>query len=853
MKNQINKYNRPSSTGENNISEADTRVKIIDPQLRISGWDESDIRREFYFKKGKAIIEGNKATRGEKKYADYLIYYKGAFPIAEIEAKKRYKRWSDGISNTKEKAKILDVLFAYSTNGEKFEEFDYSTNRQTTFNKFPTPEELFDRWQKATKQKFLDFSNIPPDKNPFLIPLYYDPQKEARYYQLLATNKVIEAVMRGSKKILLTLSTGTGKTYVASQIIWKLWKSERIKKVLYLTDRAEVLRDQAYKEFKVFGDARDKIMEGKTPKVRDIYFATYQTLFSGDESHRLYQEYPSDYFDMILIDECHRSGWNRWFEILQYFKDAIHFGMTATPKRTDNIDTYKYFGEPVYKYDIEQGIDDGYLANYQVQRIYTNIDENGINIKEAELKGAEIFIPEETPEAIIREIYNTPEFERDITIPERTKVICQKICDLLERYGPMDKTIIYCVTTDHADDVKKFIQTHFAHLGYSNYAVRIVAEDEVDKKELGSFQDSEKQLPVVATTVDLLTTGADIPSARNIVFLRTVSSVVLFNQIIGRGTRIDEVTNKLFFRIIDFTGATRLLPQLLKERPPVSFPEGPFDYFYKAQVFDAETGQSIPDVRVVLTIEAHKNIIKKTDNEGFVFFENLPHNQVSISYEKAGYNKKDSKVQPTADFNKVETVTLSKEKGKRTPIRIEGIDVYISTEEEFLVDAGGRKLNKAEYKKYSQDGIKQRIINLDDLRKIWLEDEKRDDFLRDLVILGISPQVLSSVILERSDIDGFDVIGHIAFDAPIISRDERARALIELKQKFINSFPTEAREIIFDLIEQYKIGGVDDLKPEVFNIWRFARKYGGLKNIIQRLRTKDLQPVFNQIKGEIYG
>jgi len=835
------------------MSETDTRVKIIDPVLRTSGWDESDIKREFYFKKGKAIIEGNRATRGEKKFADYLIYYKGAFPIAEIEAKKRFKRWSDGISDAKEKAKILNVLFAYSTNGDKFEEFDYSTNRQKTLEKFPTPDALYERWQSYTKQKWVDFTSIPKDKNPFLIPLYYDPQKEARYYQLQSVNKVIEAVMKGSEKILLTLATGTGKTYVASQIVWKLWKSEHLKKILYLTDRAEVLRDQAYKEWKIFADARDKIIEGKTPTVRDIYFATYQTLFSGDESHRLYQNYDPDFFDMVIIDECHRSGWNRWFEILQYFKKAVHFGMTATPKRTDNIDTYHYFGDPVYKYDIEQGIDDGYLANYQVQRIYTNIVKDGLNIKEAELKGAEIFVPEDDPDVVLKDIYLVPEFERTITIPEHTELICKKICELLERYGVMDKTIIYCVNIDHAGDVKKYIQNHFAHLGYSNYAVRIVAEDKVDKKELENIRDSEKQLPVVATTVDLLTTGADMPPIRNIIFFKTVSSVVLFNQIIGRGTRIDEASGKLFFRIIDFTGATRLFPQLLKEKEPRPKPEGPFDSFYKAQVFDAEDGQPIQDVRVVLTIQAHMNIIHKTDKNGFVFFDNLPHSQVHISFEKTGYNKKESKVQPIADFNQIETITLSKEKGKRTPIRIQGIDVYIATEEEFLVDAGGRKLNTAEYREYSQEGIKKRVISLEDLKKIWLDDEKRGDFINDLISSGISPQVLSSVVLERSDIDGFDVIGHIAFDAPIISRDERARALLELKQKFINSFPTSAREIIFDLIEQYKIGGIDDLKPEVFNMWQFLRKYGGLKNIIQRLKTKDLQPVFNQIKGEIYG
>jgi len=835
-----------------NESEADTRVKIIDPQLRKSGWKEEDIKREFCIKKGKIIIEGDEAKREERRFADYLLFYKQSFPIAVVEAKRYFKHHADGISEAKEKAKILGVYFAYSTNGRKFEEFDFSTNTQTTLEKFPSPEELFERWQKITNQKFVDIPSLPKDKNPFLIPLYEDPQKELRYYQLIAINKVIEAVLKGQKRILLTLATGTGKTYVASQIVWKLWKSKQIKKVLYLTDRTEVLRDQAYDMFKAFGSARAKIIQGKTPKVQDIYFATYQTLYSIHNGKRLYKAYPSDFFDMVIIDECHRSGWNRWYEILEYFKDAIHFGMTATPKRSDNIDTYAYFGKPVYEYNIEQGIEDGYLANYLVQRIFTNLDKKGVSLKEAELQGAEIYIPEENPETIIKEVYKAPEFERKIVLPDRTKVICQKICELLERYGPMDKTIIYCVNVDHAQEVKKYIQNHFAHLGYSNYAVRIVAEDEEDKKELENFRDSEKLFPVVATTVDLLTTGVDIPPVKNIIFLKTISSIVLFNQIIGRGSRIDEASGKLFFRIIDFTGATKLLPELKGKKPPSLPPKGPFDYFYKAKIFDAETGKPLEKVRAVLILAPHRTIVKLSDNEGLIFFDKLPRSKVKLLLEKSGYNKREIKIQPTPDFNKIETLTLTKAKKGKKPIKIEGIDVYIETEEEILIEAGGKKLTKAEYKEYSRKGIRKRVISLEDLKSIWIDDKKRQEFLQDLLKIGISPQIISSVLLKRSDVDGFDVLSYVAFDVPIISRDERARALIEMKQQFLNSFPPEGREVILDLIEQYRIGGIEELKPEVFKIWRFAQKYGKIENILKRLKTKNLQSIFKQLKAKIY-
>ncbi len=835
------------------ISEEDTKVKIINQLLYQSGWQEEDIKREFYINKGKIIIEGNAGKRGEKRFVDYLLYYKRAFPIAVVEAKSYFTNHADGISQAKEYAQILGVYFAYSTNGRKIEEFDFSTNRQTTLDKFPSPEELYERWQNITREKYIDISRIPKEKNPFLVPLYYDPTKESRYYQLIAINKVIEAVLNRKRRILLTLATGTGKTYVASQIVWKLWKSGWVKKVLYLTDRAEVLRDQAYNMFGAFKDARTKIMEGEVPKERDIYFATYQTLYTIYNNKRLYQEYEPNFFNMVIIDECHRSGWNRWYEILEYFKNAIHFGMTATPKREDNIDNYRYFGEPVYEYNIEQGIEDGYLANYLVQRIFTNIDKNGLNLKEAQLKGAEVYIPKEAEDIKIKEIYETPQFEREITVPERTKVICEKICELLERYGNMDKTIIYCVDCQHAEEVKKEIQNHFFYLGYSNYAVRIVSEDDEGIAQLINFKDSEKQIPVVATTVDLLTTGVDIPSVKNIIFLRSISSVVLFNQIIGRGSRIDDSSNKLFFRIIDFTGATRLFDELIRPREiPIIELEGPFDYFYKAQIFDAETGKCLPEVRVTLILRPHEMIIKNSDNNGVIFFEKLPRNELKLILEKSGYNKKEIKIKPTSEFKRVETITLSKEKEFKAKIEVKNILVYIETEEEILIEAGGKKLTKAEYKEYSREKILEKKVTLDDLKNIWIDDQKRIKFLDELLKMGISPEIISSVVLKRSDIDGFDVLAHIAFDVPIITRDERAQALLEFKREFINSFGKEGREIILDLIEQYRIGGIEELKPEVFTIYKFEKKYGGIRNIIEKLKSKELQQIFNEIKEGIY-
>jgi type I restriction enzyme, R subunit len=838
-------------TSDKDLSEDDTRVKLFDPKLKSAGWIEDNIRRNFYITKGKVIIEGDITKRGKEKFADYVLFHNQSFPIAVIEAKRIFKHPADGISQAKEYAEYLNLPFAYSTNGHGIEEFDFSTNKQISLTEFPSPDELYQKWGKTTQQEFPDLQNIK--NNPLLQPLYSDLRKSPRYYQLTAINKVLEALLKGQKKVLLTMATGTGKTYVASQIVYKLWKTGYLKKVLYLTDRAEVLRDQAYNEFKVLGDARDKIIEGKTPRVRDIYFATYQTLFAGDENKRLYQEYPADFFEMVIIDECHRSGWGRWNEILKYFNSAIHLGMTATPKRDDNIDTYAYFGDPVYKYEITQGIEDGYLANYLVQRIYTNIDKSGgISIKEASLQGAEIYYPVGTPEETFKDYYSAASFEKEISIPDRTKAICRNLAGLLEKYGPKDKTIVYCVSTDHAEDVKRELQNHFSHFG-SNYAVRIVAEDKVDKKQLEIFKDSEKTMPVLATTVDLLTTGVDIPSVKNIVFMRTLSSVVLFNQIIGRGTRIDEASGKYFFRIIDYTGATKLFDKLLPKEnggPPIG--TGPFDYFLKAQVLDEETGLPVENAQIIVIRRPNEQILKKTDKEGMVFFDRLPRRPVKIIASATGYIRKEIKEQPSDKPEEILTIILKKDGKKKEPIIIDKVPVHIETEEEILIEVSGKLLEKAEYIRYSRQGIKEKVVNLEDLRKIWVNDERRAAFLQGLSLKGISPSVISSVALKRSDIDGFDVLANVAFDAPIISRDERARRLIELKQRFILSFSENAQEIILDLIDQYRIGGIGELQPEVLTIPRFARKYGGLKTVIYKLKQESLTPIFNRLKENIY-
>jgi len=515
------------------LNEADTRAKLIDPKLHQAGWDEPRITREYYFTEGRIVLVGSSHRRQEPKKADYLLRYSDSFPIATLEAKDESHSPAAGLQQAREYAKTLGLRFAYSSNGHGIEEYDFITNVRRSLDRFPSPDEL---WARLTAGQPIPH---PQATNPLLTPYHREiGGKVPRYYQEIAINRVIEAVLQGRKRILITMATGTGKTYVAFQIAWKLFKAGTIRRVLFLADR-DVLRGQAYNTFAPFEDARGLIEEGKAPKSRDIYFSIYQAMYSGEEGKRLYQRYPHNFFDLIIIDECHRSGFGTWNTILQHFDSAIQLGMTATPKRDDNIDTYEYFGEPVYTYSLAQGIDDGFLAVYKVHRVQTNLDANGLPLGD--------------------QLYTTPDFERVIRLPDRTETIARHLAHLLRETGRMEKTMVFCVDMEHAAEMTRWLSNLSADLHIPDYCVRIVSEEgPVGRRYLEEFQDKDKPTPVIATTVDLLTTGVDAPSVRNVVFVKPIASQVVFKQIVGRGSRLCEDTDKYWFRIVDYTGCTRL-------------------------------------------------------------------------------------------------------------------------------------------------------------------------------------------------------------------------------------------------------------------------------------------------------
>ncbi|MEK7142903.1 MAG: DEAD/DEAH box helicase family protein, partial [Patescibacteria group bacterium] len=573
-----------SQPKRNYLKESDTRSKLIDPLLYSVGWEEDLISREYPVSAGRIEVIGTTSRRAPGKKADYVLRVSPwGTPLAVVEAKEELKSATHGLHQAKEYAKKLSVSFAYSTNGRKIEEFDFTTNTQTECKSFPTPATLKERFFKTK------LSNLPKPEEAEKIwqgQYYHSPDFSLRHYQEAAIQNTIQAITQNKKRILLALATGTGKTVIAFNLTWRLVKSGYFKRVLFISDR-NFLSNQAYNVFGPFGEARVKIEEGRAPKHRDIYFGIYQALYSLSSSgKRLFEEYPADFFDLIIIDECHRSGFGTWKEILKHFSSAVHLGMTATPKRADNINTYQYFGDPVYTYSYGQGVQDGYLAPFIVHRILTDIDQKGqLEIAEAKSKGAEIIYSEDTE---VKDIYSQKEFERTITLPDRTKEIAKHLAKLLKTFDPMAKTMVFCVDSDHAEAMAKELQNEFADLGFDNFAVPIIARTgDIKEADYERFRDSEKSTPVIATTVDLLTTGVDVPSVRNVVLIKPISSKIVFKQIIGRGARLDPLTNKNFFRIIDYIGATRLFDDWEKiPEPKPEEPEGEAKFKINGVVLD---------------------------------------------------------------------------------------------------------------------------------------------------------------------------------------------------------------------------------------------------------------------------
>ena len=878
------------------MNEAETRAKLIDPALKRSGWGENQIEREHYFSKaykvtaGRIYLVGDESRRRKPQYVDYLLRFHGHM-IAVVEAKDIQHSVDAGLEQAKSYARQLQVPFAYSTNGKAFVEFDFFTNQVRELDIIPSPDELWQRWElnrnvyiapwqttiAAEPQKSSPYDQpAPPGQNPLLFP-FCPPTvcgKSMRYYQEVAVRSVIERAMRGQKRILLTMATGTGKTHTAFQIVWKLKKSGWLKKpALFIADRV-VLRDQAFNAFSPFvsesADPRTLIEHGTINRNRDLYFALYQSLDAEVKGAPLFKQLPSDFFGLIIIDECHRSGFGKWNDILQHFPEAIQLGLTATPKQDENIDTYAYFCEeepeilidpeepergttkmPAFTYSLGQGIEDGFLATYKVHRVRTTVDKDGLHLEDARLQGAEIYVP---ADATLRDTYLTPQFEREISVPDRTEAMVKHLAKLLRLFGPMERTMVFCVDMEHARQVARLLHREFAHLGYDDYAVPIISEEGDAPTWLAQFQDSDRKTPVVATTAELLSTGVDVPSCRNIVFMKPIASRVLFKQIIGRGSRVDPVTGKDWFRIIDYVGATRLFDEW--DRPPGQPPEiieGPFTSTLEGTILHADTGQLLigASVSVLIGPNQQRGPVR-TDEDGRFSFEELPAGKMRLSVRAQGFRGRTITVETQPDEVQTVAIELRPDTGPVGRIRVQGLEVTIADEATFMVETTGEQLNLAQYLDYTKGEISGFVPSSLKLREVWVDPDKRRAFLDALQTASVHVEVLAE-ILEQPEADQFDLLNHIAFGKPVHTRSERAEAFLNREQRFMDDYAPGAREVILALLDKYRLAGVEEMaSAQVFRLAPF-REMGQAPGVAQRFGgVQPLRKAILEIQRRLY-
>ena len=810
------------------LSEDDVRAKFITPGLKDCGWSEDLITRNFPITDDRFVVFGDEFKKIKTKLkADYVLKYNSII-LSLVEAKAEGENLEKHLSQLQNYAKKLDILISYISNDKETLCYDRRDLSIKKVDKYLSPDELF--------QIYKNFRNIKDHQSdPNKFPTYIHNDIKLRSYQEVAIKKVVEEISLGNKKTLLTMATGCGKTLIAFQIAWKLTQSNFLHRVLFLTDRV-FLRDQAYKDFSPFKinkeENRFKIETGNFNKNRNIYFANYQSLYAN----LTYKKIPKDFFDLIIIDECHRSRYGDWGQILEYFDKAYQLGLTATPLREDNIDVYKYFNKPIFEYSFSDGVQDGYLVPYKIHKINSNLYKEGLKTDLAE----EIIYDDEVDENLIKSFYEPSEYERIVTIPDQIELFCKKILKILNQ-NPYEKTIIFCVDKVHAQNVKDIFNEV---KGSENYAVKIVSEE---KDDMADFSDKEMTEPSIATTVDLLSTGINIPHLKNIVFMRPISSKVLFKQIIGRGSRLFE--GKGFFRIIDFTSATRLIDEWEVTKEPegeeILEPEEPFVKKISGLVIDKKTKLPVKDAQITFRVGRWSKICI-TDQYGKFLQTELPSNEfLSLTCSTTNYKKLTKKINNSSDKTNELIIEILPEQNQISKIKINGIPVSI--EEEVIIEFDGNNITFKEYIQKSKEAFLSTKITQEDLISIWKDDVKKEQFLDKLREKKIDFDFVRK-LQNNNEVDGLDIISHLAFNTPIITRSDRVKKFINNNIDYISTFGEEFKETLFEILDLYSHNGEENLTPEIFVIPNMNKH----KKIIERDYPDGILGLISFLKNKLY-
>lgn len=783
-------------TGQPNdsLSERDICTKYITPALVATGWDlQTQIREEVPFTAGRINIHGKTVSRGEKKRADYILYYKNNFPIALIEAKDASHSVGDGMQQALAYAEALDIPFVYSSNGAAFLEHDRLKTdgireSEVALSAFPSPETLYRRYCAENA--------ITPEVEEVVQQEYFHDVsgKEPRYFQRVAINRVVEAVARGQNRILLVMATGTGKTYTAFQIIWRLWKSKKKKRILFLVDRTALADQTVRNDFRHFGDAITKVEGPNVDPAYEVYVALYQGLMGGDETEK-FKQFSPDFFDLVIVDECHRGSAKEdslWRSILDYYASATQIGLTATPKVANDTDNFEYFGTPIYTYSLKQGIEDGFLAPYKVIRYRFNNDEWRPPQGFVDVNG----------ELVPDEIYNESMFDKKIIIEDRNRAVAKCIADYMRETDIYQKVIVFCAEIAHAERMRQFLVNELSEQSQENsrYVVRITGDDEYGKLEIDNFIDPESRYPVIATTSKLLSTGVDTQTVKLVVLDAPMNSMTEFKQIIGRGTRINEQYGKYYFTIMDFRNVTRLFADPDFDGDPV-------------ESYEREGREPLP---VKETLE------KETLSEQELIAKS-PREEVLIDGTEENPKPKKIHIKDGVTFDPIQKLIQ-------------------------YIDPKTGKLITASLKDYSKQTIQGVYASIDDFINRWNTTERKEAIISEMASMGIVFDELQEEVGKECDI--FDLIVHVAYDKKPLTRSERLKAVKQ--SDYFTKYEGKAREIVNLLLEKYADSGITaiddigDLRVSPFDAFGTPFEivediFGGREQYMQMIREIERQ------------